>query len=220
MDNFDANSLKDLLKDIKELLAARKNQKQTTPSATSTLSKNLEKSEELSKGVGGYQAPVKVQWFSSGGYSPGVATDKNHPQGHFGVDIRVPGGTPVYPIADGIVTNVGTDPKGGNVVNITYPNNVKSYYAHLASVSVHKGDKVTKDTVVGKTGDSGNAHGRSWPHIHVQTWKDGQIVNPNLFFAVPPYKPVDPNKEAMWLPGAQEQAKNWNMQEHLAKRKA
>ncbi len=156
----------------------------------------------------GYQAPVKGSWKNSGDFSPGRATDARHPGGHQGVDIRAPGGTPVYPIAAGIVTNVGTDPKGGNVVNVKHDKGVTTYYAHLGSTTVHKGQEVTKDTVIGTIGDSGNAAG-TWPHCHFQVWNNGSITNPGNYFTVPKYENVDATVEKQWLPGHKEIARNW-----------
>ncbi len=160
------------------------------------------------KGDTGYQAPVKGSWKNSGDFSPGAATDARHPNGHQGIDIRAPGGTPVYPIAAGIVTNVGTDPKGGNVVNVKHDKGVTTYYAHLGTTSVAKGQEVTKETPIGTIGDSGNAAG-TWPHCHFQVWNNGQITNPGNFFTVPRYQNVDATVEKQWLPGHREIAKNW-----------
>ncbi len=158
----------------------------------------------------GYQAPIKGSWKNSGDFSPGVATDARHQKGHNGIDMRASGGTSVYPIAAGIVTNVGTDPMGGNVVNIKHDKGIATYYAHLGTTQVQKGQNVTKDTVIGTIGDSGNAKG-TFPHCHFQVWNNGQIANPAGFFTVPKYTNVD-KTEQQWLPGQQEVAKSWNNQ--------
>jgi murein DD-endopeptidase MepM/ murein hydrolase activator NlpD len=156
---------------------------------------------------GGYQSPIRGSWKNSGNFSPGVATDKRHQKGHNGVDMRAPGGTSIYPLTSGVVTNAGTDPMGGNVVNVKHDAGITTYYAHLGSIAVTKGDKVDKDTVLGTVGDSGNAAG-TWPHLHFQVWKDGVLVNPGSFFNVPAYSNVD-STEKQWLPGQQEAARNW-----------
>jgi Membrane proteins related to metalloendopeptidases len=163
----------------------------------------------------GYQAPLKGTFYNSGSFSLNP-TDPRHPQGHLGVDMRASAGTPIYPLTDGVVTNVGPDPKGGNVVNIQHPNGVRSYYAHLATATVHKGDKVDKDTVIGTVGNTGNAN-VTWPHLHFQVWTNNQIQNPEKFFAMPKYTNVDKKKETFWLSDeAKQQAQAFNMQQHLA----
>lgn len=164
-----------------------------------------------------FQAPIKGSWKSSGGFST-QPTDARHPKGHAGVDLRAPGGTSVYPLSNGTVTNVGTDPAGGNVVNVQHADGIRTYYAHLGTIAVHKGDQVTKDSVLGTVGESGNAKG-TVPHCHFQVWKDGQIQNPAEFFSVPPYEPMGKD-EKRWLDGAEQVASNWSIRDHLAQRPA
>lgn len=161
----------------------------------------------------GFQAPIKGSWRNSGDYSPNAATDARHPNGHMGIDMRAPGGTAVYPMGAGVVTNVGLDPKGGNVVNIDHGNGVKTYYAHLGTVKVHKGDKVTNDTIIATVGDTGNAKG-TVPHVHFQVWNNGQLQNPGSYFSVPKYTNFDAKVEKNWLPGAKEEAMAWSMKDH------
>lgn len=161
----------------------------------------------------GYQSPIRSPWKNSGDYSPGVATDPRHPKGHNGIDMRAPGGTAVYPMAPGIAINVGTDPKGGNVVSIDHENGIKTYYAHLRTVKINKGDRVNNDTVIGTVGDTGNAKG-TWPHVHFQVWNNGQLTNPGNYFSVPRYQNVDAKNEQMWMPGAKEEAASWSMKDH------
>mgnify|MGYP003402955777 CR=1 FL=1 len=204
--DLDSGSILELFNSIKDLIGIRKNNiKSNKPSKSS---ENLPLEFD-----GVYQAPVKTDWKNSGNFSPNVATDARHPKGHAGIDIRVSGGTAVYPIAPGIVTNVGTDPLGGNVINIQHPNGVKTYSAHLGSVSVHKGDKVDKETIIGTVGNSGNAQGTP-PHIHFQVWENGTLQNPAKYFSVPQYTSISKD-EVAWLPGAKEQAKSWSMNQHL-----
>lgn len=165
----------------------------------------------------GYQAPIKGSWGNSGGFAPN-SIRSNGRSGHFGVDMRAPGGTAVYPLAAGIVTNVASNALGGNVINITHANGVRSYYAHLGSAKVFKGDKVDLNTVIGSVGDSGNAKNTS-PHVHFQVWKDNQLQDPAQYFSVPVYS--NPKKEEQnWLSdNAKQEAKSFNMNNHLNKRR-
>lgn len=200
---------KALFDELKSLFSSHK--PAPTAPATQTPAKS---NADIPKGDGTYQAPVRGSWKSSGGFSMS-ATDARHPKGHMGVDLRAPGGTTLYPMADGVVTNVGTDPKGGNIVNVQHANGIRTYYAHLGTISVHKGDKVTKDTALGTIGDSGNAAG-THPHCHFQVWKDNQIQNPAQFFNVPAYQNATPD-EKKWAPGAEAIAKNWSLRDHQSK---
>lgn len=162
-----------------------------------------------------FQSPIKGTYYNSGNFSPGVATDPRHPGGHKGVDLRASGGTAIYPIAAGLVTAVGGDPKGGNVINIQHPNGVRAYYAHLGSAKVRKGDKVGINTVIGTVGNSGNA-GSTFPHLHIQVWQNGQLINPGNLFHVPSYTKVDSTKEKVWLSErAKQEAQSFDMKKHV-----
>lgn len=169
---------------------------------------------------GQFQAPIRGNYYNSGNYSPNTATDPRHPNGHKGVDLRAAGGTPIYPIASGVVTGVGSDRKGGNVINIQHTNGIRAYYAHLGSVRVHKGDKVNLNTVIGTVGDSGNAKG-TFPHLHIQVWKNNQLIDPGTIFSVPSYTNVNSKIEKVWLSeNAKQQARNFNMKSHLGNKTA
>lgn len=168
---------------------------------------------------GSYSAPIHGSWASSGGFT--YQPNPTHPKGHMGVDMRCQAGTPIYPLAPGVVSNVGTDPMGGNVVNIAHAGNVKTYYAHMSTVQVQKGDKVNTNTVLGTVGNTGNAS-HTVPHLHFQVWKDGQIQDPAKFFSVPQYTAVSPAEQAKgtWVSEqAKEQAQAFNMKDHLAERR-
>lgn len=167
--------------------------------------------------VGGYQAPLKGGWRSSGGFAPGVKRP-NGRSGHLGVDMRAPAGTAIYPLAPGVVTGVGTDPLGGNVVNIQHSHGVRSYYAHLSSAKVFKGDKVDKNTVIGSVGNTGNAS-HTFPHLHFQVWKDNQIQDPAQFFIVPQYTPLQKGEKTWLSDDAKREAESFSMKDHVASRR-
>ena len=54
-------------------------------------------------------------------------------------------------------------------------------YAHLEDVVAVKGRKVTKGTLLGNVGVSGNSFA---PHLHYEVWRDTVALDPvNFFFA-------------------------------------
>ena len=75
---------------------------------------------------------------------------------HSGIDIGVSEGTKVYAVAAGTVFNVVYKSScGGNKVYVQCIVAGQKYtvsYVHLLSINVKKGDKVTTDTVIGKSG--------------------------------------------------------------------
>lgn len=82
--------------------------------------------------------------------------------GHDGVDFDVPTGTPVVSVDDGEVVLAKVDSDYGTTVVIKHSWG-QSYYGHLSSFSVKKGDKVKKGDEIAKSGDSGLS---SDPHLH------------------------------------------------------
>lgn len=166
----------------------------------------------------GFQAPIKGSWKVSGTFSLSP-TDPRHPKGHMGVDMRASAGTPIYPLAPGIVTNIGSSPVGGLTVNIDHDNGVKSYYAHCSTIKVQKGDKVGYNTQIATVGDTGNAKG-TFPHLHFQVSKDGQTQNPNQYFSVPAYTNLG-KEEKFWLSEeAKQEAKNFDLKKHISLKSA
>ena len=130
-----------------------------------------------------YKLPVEGQIIST--HAPGAATP-THPKGHFGLDIMNEAGTPVYAIGPGEVVQITTEtdnPKGGNAVSILHEDGkIKSYYAHLDTVSVSVGDEVDQSTIIGTVGTSGmiyNGKKRiTSPHLHFQVKVNGSDIDP------------------------------------------
>ena len=92
-----------------------------------------------------------------------------HPWGdhkHAGIDIFAKKGTKVHPAIGGIVVatahNLGA---GGNCILIFSSGWRLHYYAHLSEIDTHIGAIVTKSSVIGKVGNTGNAVGKPH-HLH------------------------------------------------------
>jgi hypothetical protein len=76
-------------------------------------------------------------------------------------------------------TNCVHDPEGmgyGNYVMIQHKDNYVTLYAHLASVAVKQGQKVSKRTVIGYMGNTGYSYGA---HVHFEVRKY-KINNPMI----------------------------------------
>ena len=117
-----------------------------------------------------------------------------HAQGHSGVDIAAPEGTPVYAPCDALVRDVFAIGVGRDDWEATFGNSVilehegyVSLYAHLRDApSVVEGTLVRRGTLLGYVGDTGLSEG---PHLH---WG----LAPALFNGEPSYLPrettIDP----------------------------
>lgn len=98
---------------------------------------------------------------------------------HEAVDFTPGAGTEIYPMANGIVTNVmpGTT-SGGHMVTVDHMIDGKRYqtsYAHMiaGSIQVREGQVVTIDTVIGQVGSTGFSTG---PHLHFGLMRDDVIA--------------------------------------------
>ncbi len=86
---------------------------------------------------------------------------------HAGVDIAAPGGTPIYAVAAGKVSVTEYSDGYGKKVVIQHNINGKIYttlYGHMSRINVKKGDVVTKDSIIGYVGSTGNSQGN---HLHL-----------------------------------------------------
>ncbi|CAN5418857.1 hypothetical protein BH23ACI1_BH23ACI1_08050 [soil metagenome] len=93
---------------------------------------------------------------------------------HHGIDIFAPRDTPVHAAAGGVVSQVGTNNLGGNVVWLWDARRGHShYYAHLASQAVSTGQVVQAGEVIGYVGNTGNARTTA-PHLHFGIYARGE----------------------------------------------
>lgn len=112
----------------------------------------------------------------------GAARDAGGRQ-HQGVDIVAPRGTPVLAAADGIVTSVGINGLGGNVVWQVRPLRRESlYYAHLDTQLAKAGSYVRRGDILGTVGNTGNARGGP-AHLHFGIYAPGGAVDPLPYLA-------------------------------------
>lgn len=97
---------------------------------------------------------------------------------HNGTDFRAPLGTKVHAMADGIVAGTGdTDvtcsgASFGKWVLVRYKNGLAATFAHLSQVKVASGDTVSKETVIGYSGNTGYSTG---PHLHVSVYANAGV---------------------------------------------
>jgi hypothetical protein len=98
---------------------------------------------------------------------------------HEGQDIFAPKGTPIYSATTGYVVKISEDNLGGHVVSVIGDGGRKYYYAHLDSFArnLEVGDYVTRNTVLGYVGATGNADGTP-PHLHFGVYTATGAINP------------------------------------------
>jgi murein DD-endopeptidase MepM/ murein hydrolase activator NlpD len=96
-------------------------------------------------------------------------------QDHLGFDLAVTASYPVEAANDGVVMLANYFGIYGNTVILDHGCGLMTLYAHLSSIDVKDGDKVTKGQTVGRSGATGLAGG---DHLHFSVLVDGTPVNP------------------------------------------
>ncbi|MRR55308.1 MAG: M23 family metallopeptidase [Deltaproteobacteria bacterium] len=142
--------------------------KETVPASSRN---SLPAARPLSTQKGKYSLPVQGLISSSVGlrYDPIDGVLKSHK----GVDIAIPEGSPVKPVAAGVVSYSGTRGGYGNIVIVEHGGGMTTLYAHNSSNLTSCGDRVNENTIIALTGSTGRSTG---PHLHFEAWLDGQNI--------------------------------------------
>ena len=97
---------------------------------------------------------------------------------HSGVDIRGKSGDTILATADGIVKKAFWNGGYGRYIEIDHGNGYTSKFAHMRSMAVKRGDKVTRGQKIGTVGNSGRSTGS---HLHYEICLHGSPINPSDF---------------------------------------
>ena len=95
--------------------------------------------------------------------------------GHPGIDIQVPVGTPVLATASGAVKQTGYDRMLGHFVVLAHAGGSETLYAHNDLVRVERGDPVLRGEAIAVSGSSGRSPD---PHLHYEVRQAGLPVDP------------------------------------------
>ncbi len=99
--------------------------------------------------------------------------------GHKAIDIGAPVGTPVVASDSGYVVfaSNGWNWGYGKLIIVDHGNGYRTYYAHLSSILVRKGESVGKGQRIGSVGTTGHSTG---PHLHFEIRYHNIHKNPLL----------------------------------------
>ncbi len=97
---------------------------------------------------------------------------------HSGVDISAEYGSPVFVVADGVVTFSGYHQYLGHLVKINHGYRTETWYGHMSKRLVQKGEVVHSGDTIGKVGSTGRSTG---PHIHYEVHVNGGRVDPRNY---------------------------------------
>ncbi len=113
---------------------------------------------------------------------------------HIGVDLMAPKSSPVYSIAEGVITRIARGTNAGAFVVIQHGSGWESKYMHLdtdepgtgngrggletaVAPGLAVGSFVDAGTLIGFVGVSGNAR-HTDPHTHFELHRDGRAIDP------------------------------------------
>jgi murein DD-endopeptidase MepM/ murein hydrolase activator NlpD len=100
---------------------------------------------------------------------------------HHGVDLAGTWQENVRVAAPGTVIYAGTEGSFGKVVRVEHDFGVVTTYAHLARITVKRGDYIGENHIIGKMGNTGKSAGA---HLHYEIRINNKSVNPVKFMNV------------------------------------
>jgi murein DD-endopeptidase MepM/ murein hydrolase activator NlpD len=104
-------------------------------------------------------------------------------QGHTGIDIAAPYGSPVVASDSGTVTEVGWRGPGGLSVCVLLDWGLETCDYHLSATNVELGERVVAGDRIASVGSSGVSTG---PHVHWEARTNGVLVDPMTYAPIGP----------------------------------
>ncbi len=115
---------------------------------------------------------------ASGYISRGFDPDR----GHYGIDIVVKDGTPVYASAGGFVVFSGFTNNFGHIIILSHSDGYLSFYKHCSVILKKEKEFVKQGELIAQSGNSGLA--TTGPHLHFEIWHNGKPVNPETLLII------------------------------------
>jgi len=97
-------------------------------------------------------------------------------KGHYGIDLVVKNGTPVYASAGGFVVFSGYTNNFGHIIIISHSDGYLSIYKHCSVIIKKEREFVRQGELIAESGNSGLA--TTGPHLHLEIWHNGKPIDP------------------------------------------
>ncbi len=98
---------------------------------------------------------------------------------HYGQDISVNNGTPIYAPADGTIKIARYMGGFGKSIKIDHGYGYTTFYAHLSKFNIKSNQKIKRGDIIGYSGNTGRSTG---PHLHYEVHYYGKPQNPLDYF--------------------------------------
>lgn len=133
---------------------------------------------------GSFESPTIDNWqnyvTSEFGPRPPITLEDGTKTGdyHYGIDLGLVLGTPLYAVNDGeVIASVHSSGGYGFYVLLDHGDGIFTLYAHLSKILVEKNQVVTKGELIGEVGSTGNSTG---PHLHLEIIQNRKRINPRV----------------------------------------
>lgn len=94
---------------------------------------------------------------------------------HYGLDLGLAIGQPIYAAFDGVVRVSVYNGSYGNLIVLRHHNGLETYYAHMSKRIAQVGDTVKAGQTIGLCGSTGHSYGS---HLHFEMRYMGAAMNP------------------------------------------
>lgn len=102
---------------------------------------------------------------------------------HSGIDIKADKAAVVIASESGKVESIKNDPRYGLTVIISHGNGFKTMYSNLLTAEfVKEGEEVEKGQTIATVGETASFEIADDTHLHFEMYKDGEAVNPTIYF--------------------------------------
>lgn len=133
---------------------------------------------ELELGTGVWKSPLDIPLVVTSPYGWRVHPINGNQSFHNGIDFSCnQQNIPIRSVDDGVVVQVTNQRGYGNVVMVQHEKKLYSFYAHLHTINVRTGDKVSNRTKLGTCGTTGNSTGIHL-HLEARTSPHGGQIDP------------------------------------------
>ncbi len=148
----------------------------------------LQRPDLLNNALAGFEWPATGR--ISGVYGSQRVYNGTPKNPHYGVDVAVPTGTPVYAPTAGVITLAEPDLfySGGTVI-LDHGYGLSSSFLHMSKVHVEVGQEISTGDLIGEVGATGRATG---PHLDWRMSWRSERVDPQLL--APPMPEAAPTK--------------------------
>ncbi len=120
------------------------------------------------------------------------------------MDFSAERGTEIYATGAGKVVKVEASRRGyGNNVIIDHGYGYKTLYAHMSGFKVKQGQTVTRGQIIGYVGNTGTSVS---PHLHYEVLKDGNKVNPVIYY----FNDLTPEEYELMIESSSQQTQSFD----------